>query len=186
MKQPFSAGKTVVLCVTGSVAAYKACAIASELTQGGTAVYTLMTREALEFVRPLQFRALTGNFVSTEMFDPEQYSATEHVRLADTADLIVIAPATANVIGKIASGIADDIVTATVMAATCPVLIAPAMNSKMYANKIVQENVNKLCAHGYIFIGPEKGHLACGYEGLGRMSDPETIIETAAKILTSK
>jgi phosphopantothenoylcysteine decarboxylase/phosphopantothenate--cysteine ligase len=186
MKQVCFKGASIVLCVTGSVAAYKACTLASELSQKGAAVYTLMTREALEFITPLQFRALTGNFVSTDMFDPEQYSATEHVRLADAADLILIAPATANVIGKIAAGIADDIVTATVMAAACPVVIAPAMNSNMYANRIVRDNIKKLAGLGHVFVGPEKGHLACGYEGLGRMSGPDQIVKAASRILEKR
>ncbi len=186
MKKDAVAGRTIVLGVAGSVAAYKACHIASALTQRGGVVYTLMTQEALEFVRPLQFQSLTGKFVATGMFEPAQYAAVEHVRLADVADIVILAPATANLIGKIAGGLADDIVTATVMATRSPVLIAPAMNVKMYENPIVQRNVACLKERGYRFVGPEKGHLACGYEGMGRMSEPEKIIEAAAGILAKK
>lgn len=185
VKKNVLAGKIILLGVTGSVAAYKACYIASELTRKGAKVYTLMTEEALEFVRPLQFQALTGNFVSVDMFNPQEYGAVEHIRLADAADVLVIAPATANVIGKLASGIADDILTTTALAVKVPVIIAPAMNCNMYDNKIVRDNIKKLTGCGMKFVGPEKGYLACGYSGFGRMSEPGRIISEIEKQVIS-
>ena len=142
-----------------------------------------MTEEACEFVRPLTFRALSGGPVFTGMFEtPGEYDPA-HISLADWAQAIVVAPATANVIGKIACGIADDLLTCTVMASKSHVLIAPAMNVNMYKNRIVGENIRKLKRLGYIFIGPEEGYLACGYRGVGRLSSTEEIVKAIARLV---
>ncbi len=176
-------GKRILLGVTGCIAAYKACDLASKLTQAGAEVRAVMTREACEFVTPLTLRSLTRAPVFTEMFESPREFDPVHVSLAEWAEVVVIAPATANVLGKIACGIADDLLTCAVMAARAPVLIAPAMNTAMYENKIVQENVKRLKKLGYRFIGPEKGYLACGCEGVGRLSSVEKIIEAIEELV---
>ena len=164
--------KKVLLGVTGSIAAYKSCEIASLLTQNGYEVYTVMTESATKFVTPLTLKTLTGKPVFTDMFADR----TIHIHLAEEADFILVAPATANFISKLAGGIASDLLTLTIISSTAPVLICPAMNEKMYKNKIIQENVNKLKKYGYEFLGPYKGWLSCGYVGEGRLADPEDIV----------
>jgi phosphopantothenoylcysteine decarboxylase / phosphopantothenate---cysteine ligase len=166
-------GKKILLGVTGGIAAYKAVDLASRFTKMGAEVRTILTAGACEFVSPLTFKSITHQKVITKMFDPE--SDIEHISLADWADLVVIAPATANIIGKIAGGIADDILSTTIMATTAPVLIVPAMNIHMYENPIVQQNISKLSGLGYFFMEPEFGKLACGYEGKGRFPKTEEI-----------
>lgn len=175
--------KTIVLGVTGSIAAHKAVDIASELTKAGARVNVIMTKAATEFITPLTFRSITGKPVVTEMFELTSEFSVEHVALAEAADVVVIAPATANVIAKIAAGIADDMLCGTVLATKAPVIIAPAMNVNMYQNPITQENLGKLRARGFIIVGPGYGWLACGMTGLGRLADIEEIIGTIRQVL---
>jgi phosphopantothenoylcysteine decarboxylase/phosphopantothenate--cysteine ligase len=178
--------KRVVLGVTGSIAAYKAVELASRLTQAGAEVDVVMTRAATEFVTPLTFRSITHRPVVTEMFDLASEFSVEHVALAERAEVMVIAPATANVIAKLAAGIADDMLTCTVLATTAPVIIAPAMNVHMYQNPITQENLAKLSARGFTIVGPASGVLACGEIGPGRLADIEQLIGTIKQILGKK
>jgi phosphopantothenoylcysteine decarboxylase/phosphopantothenate--cysteine ligase len=177
---------TVVLGVSGGIACYKAVELVRLLVKDGFVVQVIMTRGAMEFVTPLTFQTLSGRPVASETFNLTQESEIGHIRLADTADLFVIAPATANVIGKIAAGIADDLLTTVLMATKAPVLIAPAMNIHMYENPILQENVRKLRRLGYYFMEPAEGYLACGYEGKGRLPEPEKIQEEVHRLLKKK
>ena len=175
--------RRVILGVTGSIAAYKACEITSLLRKAGLEVQVLLTEEAKEFVTPLTLQTLSGNRVITDMFDsPEEWDPV-HTSLADSASIVLIAPATANIIGKLACGICDDILSCVVMATRAPVLIAPAMNDKMYTHDIVQENIAKLKRTGYKFVGPVKGRLACGYEGMGCLADAQAIANEAKRLL---
>jgi len=176
-------GKEVILGVTGSIACYKAVEIASRLKKLGASVSVIMTKEATEFVSPLTFQTISSNPVYTDMFKLNSEYDIKHISLAERADLIVIAPATANIISKLAYGIADDLLSATVLAAHSQVLIAPAMNQGMYRNKILQENIKKLKKHNFRFIGPASGRLACGEEGEGRMSEPEEIVDEIAALI---
>ncbi|MDD2364708.1 MAG: bifunctional phosphopantothenoylcysteine decarboxylase/phosphopantothenate--cysteine ligase CoaBC [Desulfuromonadaceae bacterium] len=178
--------KKIILGVCGGIAAYKAVELLRLFTKAGADVNVVMTRAASEFVTPLTFQTLSSNPVHTELFNLIAEQEIGHISLADRADLVVIAPATANVIGKIASGIADDILTTTVMATKAPVLFAPAMNVNMYTNPIYQENEAKLRRFGYFFESPVTGALACGWEGSGKLASPEAIFESAASILTEK
>jgi phosphopantothenoylcysteine decarboxylase / phosphopantothenate---cysteine ligase len=178
--------QTVVLGVTGGIACYKAVELVRLLVRDGFAVQVIMTRGAMEFVTPLTFQTLSGKPVASETFNLTQESEIGHINLADSADLFVIAPATANVIGKMAGGIADDLLTTVLLATQAPVLIAPAMNIHMYENPLVQENIRKLRRVGYHFIEPAEGYLACGYEGKGRLPDPEKIFETIKNLLKKK
>ncbi|GLI40000.1 bifunctional phosphopantothenoylcysteine decarboxylase/phosphopantothenate--cysteine ligase CoaBC [Geobacter hydrogenophilus] len=177
-------GKQIVLGVTGGIAVYKAVELVRLLTKAGADVHVIMTRSAMEFVGPLTFQTLTANPVHTEIFNLIAEREIGHIALADRADLFIIAPATANVIGKIAGGIADDMLTTTVMATRAPVLIAPAMNVNMCTNPIYRENEEKLRRHGYRFVAPVKGMLACGWEGEGKLQDPAIIMEEAVRALT--
>lgn len=179
-------GKTVILGVAGGIAAYKAVELLRLLTKGGAAVHVIMTRSAMEFVAPLTFQTLSGNPVHTELFNLISESEIGHISLADRADLFIIAPATANVIGKIANGIADDMLTTTVMATRAPVLFAPAMNVNMYKNPLYRENEEKLRKLGYLFADPCRGALACGWEGEGKLQDPSIIFGEAVAALTEK
>jgi phosphopantothenoylcysteine decarboxylase / phosphopantothenate---cysteine ligase len=178
--------KTVVIGVTGGIACYKAVELVRLLVKDSLAVQVIMTRAAMEFVTPLTFQTLSGKPVATETFNLTQESEIGHINLADSADLFVIAPATANVIGKIAAGIADDLLTTVLMATQAPVLIAPAMNIHMYENPILQENIRKLRRIGYHFMEPAEGYLACGYEGKGRLPEPEKILEEIRSLLRKK
>jgi phosphopantothenoylcysteine decarboxylase/phosphopantothenate--cysteine ligase len=178
--------RMVVLGVTGGIACYKAVELVRLLVKNGFKVRVIMTRGAIEFVTPLTFQTLSGNPVATETFSLTQESEIGHINLADSADLFVIAPATANVIGKLASGIADDLLTTVLMATQAPVLLAPAMNIHMYENVIVQENLRKLRRVGYHIMGPAEGYLACGYEGKGRLPDPEKISDEIERLLRKK
>lgn len=169
--------------VTGGIAAYKACDIISLLKKDALDVTVLLTKEASQFITPLTLQTLSGNKVVTDMFElPEEWSPV-HTSLAEKASLVLIAPATANIIGKLASGICDDILTCVVYASKAPVLIAPAMNDKMYNHKVVQENIAKLKKIGYHFIGPAVGRLACGYEAIGCLSEPAAIVGEAKRLL---
>jgi len=178
--------KTVIIGVTGGIACYKAVELVRLLVKDSLAVQVIMTRAAMEFVTPLTFQTLSGKPVVTETFNLTQESEIGHINLADSADLFVIAPATANVIGKIAAGIADDLLTTVLMATQAPVLIAPAMNIHMYENPILQENIRKLRRIGYHFMEPAEGYLACGYEGKGRLPEPEKILEEIRSLLRKK
>ncbi len=166
--------KKILLGVTGGIAAYKAVDLASKLTKMGAEVRTIMTAHACELVSPITFKSITHQKVVTKMFDID--ADIEHISLADWAEIVVVAPATANIIGKVACGIADDLLSTTIMATRAPVLFVPAMNVYMYENPIVQENINKLSKLSYFFMEPEKGMLACGYEGKGRFPKTDEII----------
>lgn len=179
-------GVNVVLGVTGGIAVYKACDLVSRLKKLGANIDVIMTKSATEFVAPLTFQSLALNRVVTDMFDAPQTWDIEHISLAKKADIFVIAPATANIIGKIAGGIADDMLSTTVMATRAPVLIAPAMNTQMYENPIVQENIRKLKALGYYFVEPESGRLACNDVGKGKLANPEEILRQIQKVLYPK
>lgn len=171
--------KNIILGVTGSIAAYKAADIANTLTKSGHCVHVIMTNAATKFITPLTFQTLTHNKVETDMFEELNYSVVNHISLAKNADLCLIAPATANVIGKLASGIADDMLTTVVMALDGkPVLIAPAMNTAMYENPINQRNMKILSENGYRFIEPKEALLACGDLGRGALADVDIIINT--------
>ena len=177
--------KNIILGVAGSIAAFKAAIIVSKLKSQGFDITVIMTKSAQSFIHPLTFRTLSQNKVVTDIFIDESVYNPQHVSIAHKADLLVIAPATANVIGKLASGIADDALTSTVMASNVPVLIAPAMEENMYMNPITQRNINILQEVGYKFIGPEKGRLASGKTGVGRLADVELIIKTIVNELAN-
>ena len=170
-------GKTVVLGVTGSIAAYKIAGLASMLVKQHANVTVLMTQNATNFINPITFETLTGNKCLIDTFDRNFQYSVEHVALAKRADVVLIAPASANVIGKIANGIADDMLTTTVMACRCKILISPAMNTNMYENPIVQDNLQKLRRFGYTVIEPDSGYLACGDTGRGKMPSEQTLFE---------
>jgi phosphopantothenoylcysteine decarboxylase/phosphopantothenate--cysteine ligase len=175
--------KTVVLGVTGSIAAYKAAELASQLTQAGAKVEVIMTEAATEFIAPLTFRNITGRTVVTEMFELASEYSVEHVALAEAADVVVIAPATANIIAKIAAGIADDMLCCTVLATKAPVILAPAMHAAMYQNSVTRDNLAKLKARGFTVIGPAYGRLASGGVGLGRLVDVNEVLGTICQVL---
>ncbi|UII57363.1 bifunctional phosphopantothenoylcysteine decarboxylase/phosphopantothenate--cysteine ligase CoaBC [Cytobacillus spongiae] len=170
-------GKKILLCVTGGIAVYKAAALTSKLTQAGVDVKVILSESAAKFVTPLTFQALSRNDVYTDTFDEKDSKVIAHIDLADWADLILVAPATANVIGKLAHGIADNMITTTLLAATAPVWIAPAMNVHMYDHPAVTKNIATLYEYGYQFIEPSEGYLACGYVGKGRLEEPDRIVE---------
>jgi len=174
---------TVLLGICGSIAAYKAADLASRLTKTGCDVHVILTAHAAEFITPLTLQTLSRNPVTTGIFDEKESWHPGHIALADRADLLLIAPATANVIAKLACGIADDALTSIALATRAPLLIAPAMNGKMWEHPATKENVRVLKSRGAQFIGPEEGLLACGYEGIGRLWDVADIAAAAKKIL---
>ncbi|RND01655.1 bifunctional phosphopantothenoylcysteine decarboxylase/phosphopantothenate--cysteine ligase CoaBC [Lysinibacillus halotolerans] len=169
--------KNILLCVSGGIAVYKAVALVSKLTQANFNVKVIMTESARKFVTPLSFQVMSKNDVYYDTFDEKDSKVIAHIDLADWADLILVAPATANVIGKLANGIADDMVTTTLLAATCPVWLAPAMNVHMYDHPAVKRNIAQLAEDGCSFIEPSEGFLACGYVGKGRLEEPEKITQ---------
>lgn len=175
--------KTIILGVTGSIAAYKAADIASKLAQAGCKVYTVMSSSAQQFITPFTFRSLTGQPAITDMFDINSQFSVQHVALADAADAILIAPATAQIMAKLAAGLADDMIPLTALATKAPVVIAPAMDAQMWENRTTQDNVTKLRGRGFVFVGPGRGHLASGKEGWGRLEDTEKIIGTLRLVL---
>ncbi|MEG0013549.1 MAG: bifunctional phosphopantothenoylcysteine decarboxylase/phosphopantothenate--cysteine ligase CoaBC [Cellulosilyticaceae bacterium] len=175
--------KHILIGVTGGIAVYKVLDVASKLRKLGYDMNTIMTKNACEFVNPLSFETLTNNYVVTDTFERPHKWEVEHIALAKKADLMLIAPATANIIGKVAHGIADDMLSTTIMAARCPVVFAPAMNTAMYENIIVQENIAYLKSKGYLFIEPESGWLACGDVGSGKLPTPDTIVSYVTKQL---
>ena len=170
-------GKTILLGVTGSIAAYKIAGLASALVKAGASVHVLMTENAVNFINPITFETLTGHKCLVDTFDRNFEFSVEHVSLAKAADLFLVAPASANVIGKLAHGIADDMLTTTFMACTCPKLVSPAMNTRMYENNILQDNLKTLGHYGIEVIRPADGYLACGDTGAGKMPEPETLFE---------
>lgn len=170
-------GKCILLGVTGSIAAYKAASLASRLMKLHAEVHVLMTRNAAEFINPITFETLTGNKCLIDTFDRNFQFSVEHVSIAKKADLLLIAPASANVIGKLACGIADDMLTTTAMACTCPKIISPAMNTRMFENPVVQDNLKKLAHYGWEIVQPAVGMLACKDVGAGKMPEPETLVE---------
>ncbi len=170
-------GKTVVLGVTGSIAAYKIAYLASALVKLHADVNVIMTQNATNFINPITFETLTSNKCLVDTFDRNFQYNVEHVALAKRADIFMVAPASANVIGKMANGIADDMLTTTILAAKCPKLVSPAMNTNMYTNQIVQDNLEKLKHYGFEIIDPANGYLACGDTGAGKMPEPETLLQ---------
>lgn len=170
-------GKTVVLGVTGGIAAYKSAALTSLLVKAGAQVQVIMTEHAREFIAPLTFEALTGRRCLTDTFDRNHEYSTEHVALAKEADVVIVAPATANVIAKMAHGMADDMLTTTMLACDCPKIVAPAMNTRMYENSATQDNIRKLEKYGMTIAYPASGHLACGDTGAGKMREPEELFQ---------
>lgn len=170
-------GKTVLLGVTGGIAAYKAAYLASALVKLHASVEVVMTRNATEFIAPLTFEQLTGNKVMVDTFDRNFVHQVEHIALADRTDLVMIAPATANVCAKLAHGLADDMLTTTVLACTCPKLIAPAMNTHMYENPVTQDNLDILRRYGWEVIAPDSGRLACGAVGAGKLPEPQDLLQ---------
>jgi phosphopantothenoylcysteine decarboxylase/phosphopantothenate--cysteine ligase len=175
--------KTIVLGITGSIAAYKAADIASRLTKEGARVEVVMTEASTQFIAPLALRSITGRPVVTDMFDPESQRTLEHITLAEAADAVVIAPATASLIAKLAAGIADEMPALVVLATKAPIVLAPAMNVNMYENPVTQENLARLRARGFTIVEPERGRLASGRVGLGRLADTDKIIGTIKQVL---
>ena len=174
-------GKTVLLGVSGSIAAYKIANLASALKKMHADVHVLMTKNSTNFINPITFESLTGNKCLVDTFDRNFQFQVEHVSISKKADVVMLAPASANIIGKIAGGIADDMLTTTVMACKCPVYLSPAMNTNMYENPIVQDNLKKLESYGYHVITPASGYLACGDTGAGKMPEPEVLLEYILK-----
>jgi phosphopantothenoylcysteine decarboxylase/phosphopantothenate--cysteine ligase len=181
-----SKSKTVVLGITGSIAAYKSPQLVRLLQKRKYIVEIVMTKNACQFISPLTLQTVSQREVFTEMFSPRVDFSPEHISLSERADLVLIAPATANIIGKIASGIADDLLTTVVMATSSPVLIAPAMNYKMYQNPILQNNIRKLKALNYHFIEPAEGELVCGEEGRGRLAELDQIVSAVIQLSKRK
>ncbi|MBO6235269.1 MAG: bifunctional phosphopantothenoylcysteine decarboxylase/phosphopantothenate--cysteine ligase CoaBC, partial [Schwartzia sp.] len=169
-------GKKILLGVTGGIAAYKAVEVVSRLRKAGAEVRVVMTKEATEFVTELTFREISGNPVAVDMWAPIRHWNVAHIALAEWADLALVAPATANILAKAALGVADDMLTTTLLAVTAPVFFAPAMNCNMYAHPAVRENIEKLAARSAHFIAPGTGKLACGAEGPGRLAEPAEIV----------
>lgn len=177
------ADKCIIVGVTGGIAAYKAPDLVSKLVKAGAEVHVIMTESAAEFISPLTMQTISHNPVAIRMFELPREWEVQHVSLADRADLLVVAPATANIIGKVRAGIADDLLSTTIMATRAPVLFAPAMNVHMYENRIVQDNISALETYGYRFLEPETGRLACGYEGKGRLPQVDLILRTVYNLL---
>src|SRR4026209_340236 len=180
-----SSGKRVALGITGGIAAYKAAEVLRGLQRAGCTVRVAMTKRACEFVQPLTFRALSGSHVIVDDYAPDNPDPIAHITFSQTVDLLVVAPATANIIAKFANGVADDFLSATYLACTSPVLIAPAMNTTMWEHPATQRNLERLRADGVHFVAPDAGEMACGTIGPGRLSEPERIVAAAFEILGS-
>ncbi|NQT33184.1 MAG: hypothetical protein HQ594_05880 [Candidatus Omnitrophica bacterium] len=178
--------KNILLGVTGSIASYKACDLVGMFRKKGFTVRCVMTRDAKWFVTPLALETLSGQTVYRDMFKLPEKRDTVHISLVEEADVILVAPATADIIGKVASGICDELLTCTICAADCPVIFAPAMNDKMYTNPIVQDKIEYLKGKGYHFIDPVEGHLACGRSGIGHIAPLEKIIDKTEKVLSAR
>jgi phosphopantothenoylcysteine synthetase/decarboxylase len=177
-------GREVIVAVCGGIAAYKVADVVSKLVQLGAGVTVVMTAEAQKFITPLTFEAISGRPVRTSTFDLVETSDPQHIGLTERADLMLVAPATNNIIAKVAAGLCDDLVSLMVCAAACPVVFAPAMNTRMWENPIARENFGKLAGLGYRFIGPEPGWLACRNVGVGRMTEPGRVVEEVTRMLT--
>ncbi len=173
----------IAVGVTGGIAAFKTATVVSSLVKSGHDVRVMMTESALQFVGEVTFRSLSGNPVVTRMFDPHSPYTWEHISLAQWADVVLVAPATANCLGKLASGLTDDIITCTIYACDCPVVLCPAMNTRMWEHPVVQDNARRLRELGYHQVGPAEGRMACGTVGAGRMSEPEEIVEAVKKVM---
>src|SRR3954454_6959979 len=182
---PALKGRELIIAVCGGIAAYKVADVVSKLVQLGAGVTVCMTDEAKHFVTPLTFEALSGRPVRTSTWNLVESSDPQHISLTERADLMLVAPATTNIIAKVAHGLTDDLVSLMICAAACPVVFAPAMNNRMWAHPIAQENIQKLTSIGYKFIGPEDGWLACRNTGPGRLADPATIVEEVTRLLTA-
>jgi len=175
--------KKITLGICAGIAAYKSCEIARLLVKKDIQVQVMMTKGAQKFITPLTLQALTGNPVATDIFSLTEESEIGHINIADSSDLILIAPATADVIAKAAHGMGDDIVTTVLIATKAPIVFAPSMNVNMYENPITQDNMKKLKKYGYHFIDPDEGDLACGWQGKGRLADPQRIIDEILSII---
>ena len=175
--------KNIVLGITGGIAAYKSASLIGMLRKNGANVKVIMTKNATQFITPLTIESLSHNAVATDMFDKVNNYDIEHISLAKFADVFVVAPATANIIGKVANGIADDMLSTTIMATNSPIIFAPAMNTNMYNNKIVQANIQKLKDYGYHFVETQIGMLACGDEGAGKLASLDVILEKIIKVI---
>ena len=176
-------GKNIVIGITGGIACYKACEVITHLVREGANVEVIMTKNATEFITPLTIETLSKHKVVVDMFEKKEHIEVEHISFARKADLIAVVPATANIIGKVANGIADDMLSTTIMATRAKVVFAPAMNNEMYNNIIVQDNIAKLRKYGYDFVEPIEGNLACGYRAIGKLANKETIIAKIQKLL---
>jgi phosphopantothenoylcysteine decarboxylase len=176
-------GREIIVAVCGGIAAYKVADVVSKLVQQGAGVTVVMTASAQKFIAPLTFQALSGRPVRTDTFDLPDSSDPQHIGLTERADVMLVAPATADIIAKIAHGFCDDLVSLMINASACPVVFAPAMNNRMWDNPITKENCEKLQKHGYRFIGPEAGWLACRNVGAGRMSEAATVVAEVAEML---
>lgn len=175
--------KNILVGITGGIAAYKACGLISYLRGNGANVDVIMTEHATNFITPLSIESLAGSNVVVDMFKRPTHREVEHISLAKKADLVLVVPATANIIGKVANGIADDMLSTTIMATKAPVIFAPAMNNQMYENPIVQDNIKKLEAYGYHFIEPAMGHLACGGEAIGKLPETKVLVKRTEEII---
>jgi phosphopantothenoylcysteine decarboxylase len=182
---PALKGREIIVGVCGGIAAYKVADLVSKLVQRGAGVTVAMSCGARKFITPLTFEALSGRPVRTSAWNLVESSDPQHISLTERADLMLIAPATANILGKVANGLCDDLISLMVIAAACPVVFAPAMNNRMWENPIVKQNVEKLTKHGYQIIGPDAGWLACRNVGPGRMSEPTEIVEELTSLLAS-
>lgn len=178
-------GKEIIVAVCGSIACYKVADVVSKLVQGGAGVTVCMSDAATKFVGPLTFEALSGRKVHTDLFELVDPGDTQHIGLTERADLMLVAPATTNIIAKVAHGFTDDLVSLMISAAACPVVFAPAMNHRMWENPIAQENCAKLAKLGYHFIGPTEGWLACRNVGAGRLAEPADIVARVSELLQS-
>ncbi len=176
-------GREIIVAVCGGIACYKVADVVSKLVQLGAGVSVVMTKSATQFVTPLTFQALSGREVRTSTFDLVESSDPQHIKLTELADMMLVAPATSNMIAKVAHGLCDDLVSLMISAAACPVIFAPAMNNRMWDNPITQENVAKLANVGYRFIGPESGWLACRNVGFGRLSEPVKFVDEVKRML---
>jgi phosphopantothenoylcysteine decarboxylase len=176
-------GREIIVAVCGGIAAYKCADIVSKLVQLGAGVTVAMTRDAQKFVGPVTFESLSGRPVRTDTFDLVDSSDPQHIALTERADVMLVAPATANMLAKVAHGLTDDLISLMINASACPVIFAPSMNNRMWENPITQENVAKLSTLGYRMIGPDAGWLACRNVGRGRMSEPQTIVGDVVKML---
>lgn len=183
--QPELTGRRIIVAVCGGIAAYKSAEIVSQLAQSGATVSVVMTAAARKFVTPLTFATLSGRPVLSGTFAKSQEADPQHIALTEQSDLMLVAPATSNLLAKVACGICDDLVSLMIAASACPVIFAPAMNNRMWENPIAKENREKLARHGYQFIGPDAGWLACRNTGPGRLSDPAKIVGEITKLLKS-